>query len=167
MPEPQDTPTTHADSQTDEQMLLAFVATRDVRCPACGYNLRQLHSNTCPECGNALRLSVGLVDSVGRAWITALVAALIPAGCGLPFLVAITIALFSGASWSAVDLDPGITIIILYTAGCLVGALLLLTNRRIYMRQSKIFRNTVATSIVLADAAWVIGILAYSLWLLS
>lgn len=41
------------------EMLLAFVRARDVACPLCGYNLRDLTRPTCPECRQALRLCVG------------------------------------------------------------------------------------------------------------
>ncbi len=34
--------------------LLAFLATRDLACPGCGYNLRGLATPRCPECGRAI-----------------------------------------------------------------------------------------------------------------
>jgi len=33
------------------QTLAEYLATRDVACPKCGYNLRALKVGTCPECG--------------------------------------------------------------------------------------------------------------------
>jgi hypothetical protein len=41
------------------RLLLDFLADRDVPCPACAYNLRDLTSPTCPECGEPLSLQVG------------------------------------------------------------------------------------------------------------
>ncbi len=67
----------------DAQALLGFVAERDVDCPACGYNLRQLQRPVCPECGNGLRLSVGLSERRIGAWVAALVAASLAATLGL------------------------------------------------------------------------------------
>lgn len=36
--------------------LLVFLADRDVACPTCGYNLRNLQSGRCPECSLELKL---------------------------------------------------------------------------------------------------------------
>ncbi len=50
---------------TDEQpadeaaLLLEFLRDRDVSCPLCGYNLRNLSACTCPECRETLALAVG------------------------------------------------------------------------------------------------------------
>lgn len=41
-----------------EGLLVDFLAGRDVACPACGYNLRDLTSAVCPECGERLGLHV-------------------------------------------------------------------------------------------------------------
>lgn len=55
-------------------MLLQFVRERDVHCPRCDYNLRNLTQPMCPECREELRLTVG----VRRTQIGWLVAALAP-----------------------------------------------------------------------------------------
>ncbi len=36
---------------------LHHLATHDAACPGCGYNLRALLSNTCPECGRSATLA--------------------------------------------------------------------------------------------------------------
>ncbi len=38
----------------DGRRIRAFLAERDVPCPACGYNLRGASNRTCPECGREL-----------------------------------------------------------------------------------------------------------------
>lgn len=43
-----------------DRMLLDFVHERDVTCPLCGYNLRNLTNPTCPECKHALEMRVGV-----------------------------------------------------------------------------------------------------------
>lgn len=43
-------------------MLERFVAGRDVRCPGCGYSLRDLKADRCPECGDRIELRVNLSD---------------------------------------------------------------------------------------------------------
>jgi hypothetical protein len=58
--------------------LIQFLATRDEPCPSCGYNLRGLTSQACPECGEALELRVNLVTprlgtlvvALGGYWAT-------------------------------------------------------------------------------------------------
>ena len=51
-----------ADVPNDTALLLSFVRERDVECPRCGYNLRNLTQPVCPECSERLVLSVGLAD---------------------------------------------------------------------------------------------------------
>ena len=45
-------PTSHDPPGTtgDAALLAAYLAERDVPCPACGYNLRGLKAQACPEC---------------------------------------------------------------------------------------------------------------------
>jgi hypothetical protein len=73
----------------DREFLINWLADRDTPCPLCGYNLRRLSRPVCPECGNELRLSVSLADPYIKAWITLLVALMLPAGLGLLWLVMI------------------------------------------------------------------------------
>lgn len=56
------------------QGLQAFVADRDVPCPACGYNLRGLRGRNCPECGLELRLMVQLEEQAMGALMATLAA---------------------------------------------------------------------------------------------
>jgi hypothetical protein len=69
----------------DAAALVGFLATRDVPCPLCGYNLHALLEPRCPECGRELVLSVGLAEPMLKAWITMTTALLLPAGIGLLF----------------------------------------------------------------------------------
>jgi hypothetical protein len=66
-------------ARSNEQMLSEFLRDRDVACPRCGYNLRNLKQSACPECGDAIRIGV-LVDSLPTGW---LILALIPVAVGL------------------------------------------------------------------------------------
>ena len=58
------------DSVTSD-LLLAYVRDRDVTCPQCGYNLRNLSSPVCPECRQDLKLTVG-VEKVRYEWLIAI-----------------------------------------------------------------------------------------------
>jgi len=42
------------------RLLSMFLRDRDVPCPLCGYNLRDLTQLQCPECRHDLRLTVGV-----------------------------------------------------------------------------------------------------------
>ena len=48
--------------EIDAQLLSTFLRERDVECPLCAYNLRNLRETRCPECGNELKLSVQLTE---------------------------------------------------------------------------------------------------------
>ena len=37
---------------SEASLLQDFLRDRDVTCPRCAYNLRNLVGNRCPECGN-------------------------------------------------------------------------------------------------------------------
>lgn len=59
--------------ELDLAALRAFLAERDVACPSCGYSLRGLQSPACPECNQALKLQVGLVEPRLGAFIAGVV----------------------------------------------------------------------------------------------
>ena len=66
-------------------LLQAFLAGRDVSCPACGYNLRDLPAAHCPECGEELVLQVGVAEPRQAAAITGLIG--LAAGAGMSALL--------------------------------------------------------------------------------
>ena len=76
---------------SDEVMLVAFLSEREERCPVCRYNLRGLTHPRCPECGQALRLTVGTVDAYSRAWVTTVAALCAAAGVGIICLFVIVV----------------------------------------------------------------------------
>jgi hypothetical protein len=41
-------------------LLTRYLSQRDLRCPSCRYNLRDVQSAACPECGDPLELTIGL-----------------------------------------------------------------------------------------------------------
>jgi hypothetical protein len=64
-----------------DPQLLGFVHDRDVLCPGCGYNLRNLRNDRCPECGEQLELGLRLAEPRQAAPIAGLVG--LAAGMGL------------------------------------------------------------------------------------
>jgi hypothetical protein len=69
--------------------LAQFLADRDAPCPGCGYNLRGLTSDRCPECNQFLVLRVGLAEPRMGWFLTAVIGA--AAGLGLNGLLLIYI----------------------------------------------------------------------------
>ncbi len=53
-------PPTQARDVDEVDLLLRFVHQRDVRCPRCDYNIRNLTQPVCPECNEELHLAVGM-----------------------------------------------------------------------------------------------------------
>lgn len=62
-------------------MLREYLRRFDTPCPGCGYNLRGLTGEVCPECAQRLRLSVGLVEPK----MGALIAGVIGLSVGIGF----------------------------------------------------------------------------------
>ena len=116
--------------------LLEFVSNRDVPCPLCHYNLRGLTIPRCPECGNGVRLTVGLVEVRMGAWICAL-SAILPAA---PFgLLLGYILLKNGLPpvRQLGQLGPGqiwAVALLIYAMLAVPGSALLLALRRKYIR---------------------------------
>jgi hypothetical protein len=54
--------------------LVNYLAEQDIECPGCGYNLRGLTGECCPECGQALVLRVGLAEPKMGSFLAALIA---------------------------------------------------------------------------------------------
>ena len=77
-------PDDHGDAD-DERMLQAFLAGRDVGCPQCGYNVRDLRRAVCPECGERLALRLQLAEVRQAAMLTGLIG--LSAGVGLSGLL--------------------------------------------------------------------------------
>ena len=72
-----------------QRLLDEFLAERDVPCPACGYNLRQLTASRCPECGEELRLQIACAEPKMVAGIAGVIG--LAAGAGLNGLLVIFI----------------------------------------------------------------------------
>lgn len=70
------------DAQRDgADELMTFLASRDVECPSCRFNLRGLTTNRCPECNTLLELTIGKTHSLRRLRIWLLAADAVILGC--------------------------------------------------------------------------------------
>ena len=61
-------------------MLQAWLSSRDVPCPVCGYNLRSIEATRCSECGAKLDLRVGSTDLKIGLWLVGVLALTLPLG---------------------------------------------------------------------------------------
>jgi DNA-directed RNA polymerase subunit RPC12/RpoP len=69
------------------ELLRQFLAERNVFCPQCEYNLRDLTGERCPECGEKIVLRVNLAEVKQKLLIAGLVG--LAAGAGLNGLLLI------------------------------------------------------------------------------
>jgi len=60
-------------SGVPDPLLTEFLEANDAACPVCGYGLRGLRTDLCPECGVPIRLGVHTPDTRLASWITAVV----------------------------------------------------------------------------------------------
>jgi hypothetical protein len=77
----------HPTLPAEPDLLRQFLRGRDVACPSCQYNLRDLTGERCPECGLVIALRLQLAEPTLAAMLTGLVG--ISAGAGLNGLLMI------------------------------------------------------------------------------
>ena len=137
-----------------EELLLAFVRSRDVECPRCGYNLRALTQPRCPECREALSLQVG-VAKVRIGWF---VATIIPGAfsgiCAL--ILSMPMALVPLLGWGP---PPPIQFVLLDAFGWLSG----LVAVAIYSARQRFVRAPGRTQATWAIALWTVHLAAFAI----
>lgn len=103
----------------DQSHLRQFLAERDALCPNCGYNLRGLTGDRCPECNEPLVLKVGLSEPKLAEWMVGLVGVGMSTGFCLIVLLWGIVAHFQRGGVRRDELIP-------LVVGALLGAVLLL-----------------------------------------
>lgn len=71
----------------EKGLLRQFLDGHDVGCPGCGYNLRDLPGERCPECGQDIVLDLQLAEPRQAALLTGLIG--LSAGVGLNGLLVV------------------------------------------------------------------------------
>ncbi|QQE13342.1 hypothetical protein JD969_07755 [Planctomycetota bacterium] len=120
-------------SHTDQKLLLDYLAIREDHCPSCDYNIHKITSDTCPECGEALKLQVAMKTPKLAAFVVGLIALSISAGFPLLFAALITIIYF-------ID-NPGPGFIQIVTSSLAFFALLCVPIYIWYRNRSKLIRS--------------------------
>ena len=64
----------------EAELLRTLLASRDIPCPVCTYNLHGNESSDCPECGANLDLRVGSTDLKLGPWLVAVLGLALPLG---------------------------------------------------------------------------------------
>jgi hypothetical protein len=120
-----------ADLVDEVAHLLAYLHGRDVPCPLCGYNLRDLTQARCPECRHELALSVGVMRPLFGWLIVAIVPSMFSGIAAGLLLIPMAIAMFIGGE------QPPWPIVAAETFGWLstIAALVLLHRRYVFLRQ--------------------------------
>jgi hypothetical protein len=116
----------------DAQDLRNYLATRDAACPSCGYNLRGLSVQACPECNQEIGLRVALTEPRIGLFLVGVVGWALGAGFSLLLLVFV---LFSSLKYSRSIGPSDYGFLVTLTVGATLqgGAVLLLIlhNRRV------------------------------------
>ncbi len=145
-----------------DPLLVSFLASRDVRCPACGYNVRGVRAPACPECDEPLELALLGTDRALGGWLLAIVACAL--ACGADLLAA---ALFLAQIISLGGLIGGpvfrftLGAIVAIGVVCAVSLSVLLRHRRDWDRMSsrQRWRTGTAVGFTVFAAHAVVGIL--------
>lgn len=136
----------------ERDWLIEFLRDRDVACPLCGYNLRGLYSDRCPECGRGVRLSVLLVEPYLCLWVSIAVGLGASAGIGVFFAVILSQEGWppSPLIWVRVSLAYFLASIPLFVA--------VLLGRRGFLRFDRALQRTLA---VLSFVLLALGLLMF------
>ena len=123
----------------DSDLLQAYLAGRDAPCPVCGYNLRGLDSQKCPECGARLTLRIGADVRLGP-WIAALLGMALPLGflgmtC-LIFLITPVVSLIRGEHPEAA-LFVAALVSLVFASGYGIVVARVVRSRSRFLRQSR------------------------------
>ncbi len=139
------------------RLLSMFLRGRDVPCPLCGYNLRDLTQQQCPECRHGLLLTVG-VTKLRFLWFLLAMTACTFAGIAAGLTLIPTI-----VQWLAGAGRPPAVLVTLVLLGLAsaVGGLMLIRHRFAFLRQEPRRQRR------LAVAVWMLHGLALLAWFVT
>jgi hypothetical protein len=151
------------EAEHDREELRRYIAERDIPCPGCGYNLRGLASNRCPECNRLLRLTVAAVD----AGIGPLIAAALGLGssgaAGAALLAVVACLVITEKDWPRGDEFTVLVFAPLVIALASTIAVLALASRPV---RGRFLRQGRPAQVWIAIACWGLSAAAFGCWFL-
>lgn len=147
------TPPISPDPEADD-LLLRFVAERDIDCPRCGYNVRRLTRPICPECEEPLTLAL----KSRRMHIGWLMTAVAPGFFSGIAAVLLLIPLVMQSGGGGVPAEA--VLLLLFGFGSGIVAVVLSSRYRRFIRLSEALQAGIATII------WIIHVGAFGLMML-
>ncbi len=140
--------------KAENQVLVTYLAERDVSCPAC-HSLRGAAGMNCPECGAALTMPIGSIDLKPGPWMLAVLAVSIP--MGFTGILAAGLGAQRSAYWS--PLDWGALVVLWFLTALYAAALNAICWRRPeFMRRSPTVQWRRAALLTLLTTASQVGI---------
>ena len=138
----------------DLERLLEFLRDRDVACPVCGYNLRNLTTPVCPECRHELSLSVDAADVRLAVFVAALAPGIFSG------IMAVLLAIPIAWSFQAGVAGPPVPIWVALGFGLASGllTLTLVARRGVFLRLAPPTQRSVALTNWLVHVAMFVGI---------
>ncbi len=119
----------HQQGISEAELLHAWLSSRDVPCPVCGYSLRSIESATCPECGAQLDVRVGSTDLRIGLWLVGVISLTLALGfVGLLTILVVVPVLVAGLGL-AIGL-PIVAIITVMTVGYMLALWRLIRRRK-------------------------------------
>lgn len=91
------------DNETENDLLTHYLAGRDVPCPTCGYNLRDLRGDQCPECGHSLEVTIRVNDGSMTRWVWAFASSCLSVPLGILYGIISVVTLIDYSSSVSVD----------------------------------------------------------------
>jgi hypothetical protein len=115
-------PASPVSAADDRAALIAYLAETEAACPSCGYDLFCLRADRCPECNQALALSVQLVEPRLGWWAAALVG--LGAGAGFSTLLWVYATAYKLFSPAAANGPPQSVFVVTLVGALVEGACL-------------------------------------------
>ncbi len=149
----------HETAGQDEvtRLLSMFLRGRDVLCPLCGYNLRDLTQRQCPECRHELLLMVGITRPRFLWFLLAVTPCTLSGVAAGVTLIPVIVQWLGGAGPPPAIL---VTLVLLGLVSAL-GGLMLIRHRFAFLRQEPRRQRR------LAVAVWMTHALALLAWFVT